>query len=734
MKIAHKIAGLMASISIVLVLLTTAFDLAVYGDYGFFKKEYVKYEIQDNLPMEMDDIMLVTEHMMEYLRGRESDMQITTTVAGQAREFFNEQDLFHMAEVKELFLGMYRLRMWGLAALALAVIAMAAARTGFSSFFRMFQFTLAGFVVLIVVLGGLIAINFDRVFVIFHHIVFDNSAWLFDPATDLMINMLPEGLFMDFTVRILVCFAVFLAAVEGALILVNRRMKKKAIKKQAEKAAGKATAKRAVKALTVLLAFSLGIVSFQGTGLCADRRLTSAASVSAYRSSMLSLPDWPAGPEVESDAAILIDARTGNILYAKNIDEQYYPASITKVLTALIACEQGNMDDIITYSHNAIYSIPWDGSTVGFSEGERVSLLDSLYGMMLASGNEAAVGIAEHIAGSEEAFADMMNERAREAGAQNSHFVTSNGLHDDDHYTTAYDMAMILKAAVENELFLQIASTYSYQIGPTNMKEEGYNPVSGHRMLNPKSEYYYPYAVAGKTGYTSKAGNTLVTYAKQGDTELICVILHSYQTQYPDTEALLEYGFSGYTCYNAAKEDTTYGENHVGFFSFLSSDFQDKPVSVKMEDTYLLVPATADFSDITSYIEYHEEESQSNLLGYVHYEYEGIEVGVAALTLESGQTENADFQNGTKEQEIGGTQGEGVAETRQAAEPESNTKRIVVINVWHILGGILLGLAVIFLILFLIYYFSPKQRRYRRRKRMRRTYGGRETRGRGRRR
>lgn len=732
MKIAHKIAGVVASVAIVLIVLSTAFDLAVYGDYGYFEKEYVKYEIQNQLPMEMDDIMEVTEHMMEYLRGREEDMQIRTVVDGQEREFFNEQDLFHMAEVRELFLGMYRLRLWGLAALALAVIAMVAARTRFSSFFRMYQVTRAGFAVLIVVLGSLIAINFDRVFIIFHHIMFDNSAWLFDPATDLMINMLPEGLFMDFAVRILVCFALLLAAVEGGMALTKRWLaKREGRKKTGDPASGTGAGKRAagsVRALTALLVFSLGIVAFQGTGQAAEN------AVIPVQSSMLSLPDWPEGPEVESDAAILIDARTGNILYAKNMDEQYYPASITKVLTALIACEQGDMNDIITYSHNAIYSIPWDGSTVGFSEGEKVSLLDSLYGMMLASGNEAAVGIAEYIAGSEEAFADRMNERAAEAGALRSHFVTSNGLHDDDHYTTAYDMAMIFRAALQNDLFLQIASTYSYDIAPTNMEEDGYRVTSGHRMLNTRSEYYYPYAVAGKTGYTSNAGNTLVTYAKQGDTELICVILHSYQTQYPDTEALLEYGFSSYTCYNAAKEDTAYGGDSLSFFSFLSSDFQDSPVTVHMEDTYLLVPETAAFSDITSYMEYQEGDTQSNILGYVHYEYEGIEVGVAAVTLESNVMEKPDAGEDLQEPDADGTQAEGETEPQPSEETESGTKKIVLINVWHILGGILLGIAALVLLLFLVYYFSPKQRRYRRRRKMRRTYGSRGSRGRGKRR
>jgi integral membrane protein (TIGR01906 family) len=227
MKISHIIAGTVASIAIVLVLLSSAFDLAVYGDYGFFEKEYVKYEIQQDLPMEMEDIMEVTAHMMDYLRGREEDMQITTKVDGQIRDFFNEQDLFHMAEVKNLFLGMYAIRRIGVLVLAAAVLAMVMMKTGYERFYRVFQRVLIGFGALILVLGLLIWTQFDRVFIIFHHIVFDNSAWLFDPRTDLMINMLPEGLFMDFAVRILVVFALMLTAVEVGFVWIRKQIKKK---------------------------------------------------------------------------------------------------------------------------------------------------------------------------------------------------------------------------------------------------------------------------------------------------------------------------------------------------------------------------------------------------------------------------------------------------------------------------------------------------------------------------
>lgn len=740
MKYIQKFAGFAASAAIVLILLSTAFDLAVYHDYRFFEKEYIKYDIQQDLPMEMEDIMQVTTHMMDYLRGDEDDMQIVTHVAGESREFFNDQDLFHMAEVRNLFIGMYRLRTVGLILLGVSVLCMLATGTAFASFFKTFQLTLAAFAVVIVGLGAAIAINFDRLFIVFHHIVFDNDQWLFDPRTDLMINMLPEGLFMDFAIRILIDFTLMFIGVEAAFIACRKWLA------GGKNTSGKASGKRkGIKAAAILLGCCIGVSAFPGKSLAAEqmepayathskqqteqqieRRTELQTAVTAAiqpvsRNNFLNLSDWPAGPGVESDAAILIDARTGNILYARNIDEQFFPASITKVLTALIACEEGNLDDIITYSHHAIFSIPWDGSTVGFSEGEQVTLLDSIYGMMLASGNEAAVGIAEYISGSEEAFADKMNERAREAGAMDSHFVTSNGLHDDDHYTTAYDMAMILKAAVQNETFLQIASTYSYQLAPTNKAPDGYKVTAGHRMLNPKSEYYNPMVVAGKTGYTSKAGNTLVSYARQEDMELICVILHSHQTQYPDTTALLNYGFNNYICYNAAKEDTTFAADNIGFFSFLSNDFKKDPISVRMEDTYLLVPATVSFSDITSELEYNEDKSLTGVLGYVHYSYEGIELGTGTLYLEYNRdTDGFVFSETVDASETQTDEKETVSETMPEKDnQDSEQKKILVINIWHILGWILLIGIGFCLLLFLVYYFSPRQRRKRRRRKLR---------------
>lgn len=774
MKITHRFFGFLYSFALILILLVTAFDVACYADYGFFQREYEKYGVLEDLSMEMDDVMEVTAHMMDYLRGREESMQIRTTVGGVERDFFNEQDLFHMGEVKGLFLGMFRIRTWAAVVLAVSLAVLWATGAGGRTMFRCFQGSLVFFFALIAALGLAIAVNFSRAFVLFHHLFFDNDLWLFDPATDLMINMLPEGLFMDFAIRILGFFALFLVLCEGAFFLGRRFFAK------GRRGSGRAAA----LVLAVFLA-SLGpaapaLASPEGAGASAVPAALGAAAAPAagipgsalsyglFFDDLTTQPGWPQGPEVQADAAILIDARTGNILYAKDIYTAYPPASITKILTALVACEQSNLTDTIVYSANAINSMPFDASKVGFSVDEAVSMRDSLYGLMLKSGNEAAVGIAEHISGSEAAFCERMNERAAEAGATNSNFLNSNGLPNDGHYTTCYDMAMIMRDAVHNDTFLEIASTASYEILPTNIEPDGYTFSNSHRMMNQNRDEYYEYAVAGKTGYTSKAGNTLVTYAKNGDMELICVILHSLQTQYSDSRALFEYGFQNFTCYNTALEDTTYNNNGMGFFSFLSSTFDDSPLSVQLDDCYILLPSSVPFSALSSHLEYAEEEDAgSNILGYVHYEYEGVEVGVTALRLITRSGEPADGQEnagsptpapgssgdgagtafpgdaaGGSEAAPGGSSGanetaSGAGGTvfpgnpagSQAAPLETapgstgdSAKKVITINLWDLCGYLFLAALAALVCALLIRHYSPKQRRIRKAREMRRIY------------
>lgn len=175
--------------------------------------------------------------------------------------------------------------------------------------------------------------------------------------------------------------------------------------------------------------------------------------------------NWPAGPQIYAESAVVMEASTGTILYAKNMDQQMQPASITKIMTVLLALEHLKMDEEVTFSHNAVYSIEYDSSHIARDEGEILTVEECLYAIMLESANECSNAIAEHVSGSVEAFADLMNERAAELGCTGTHFINPHGLPSEEHYTTAHDMALITQEAIKYEKFRQFAGTPAIPCG-----------------------------------------------------------------------------------------------------------------------------------------------------------------------------------------------------------------------------------------------------------------------------
>lgn len=249
-------------------------------------------------------------------------------------------------------------------------------------------------------------------------------------------------------------------------------------------------------------------------------------------------------PPVVSEAAVLMDAETGQVLYEKSMHMQLYPASITKILTVLLALENGRLNDYITMSGEAAYSIKRGSSNIALEEGERITMEQAVMAAMLPSANEACNGIAEHISGSMAGFRQLMNQRARQAGALNSNFVNSNGLPEPNHLSTAYDMAVITREALKYDKFREIIGTVRYTIPPTNKKTEARDLWSEHRMLT-TNRYHYDGVIGGKTGFTEASRNTLVTVARRGDRELIAVVMKSDNyADYKDTIALFDYGFN----------------------------------------------------------------------------------------------------------------------------------------------------------------------------------------------
>lgn len=265
---------------------------------------------------------------------------------------------------------------------------------------------------------------------------------------------------------------------------------------------------------------------------------------------------YAAVPDILCTTAVLIDANTGTILAEKNADQKMYPASLTKIMTAILALEMGELSDVIKVDDDTPYEIA--GSHVALEPGEILTLKDMLYALMLPSANDAALAIAKYYGKSEEGFVKLMNDKAKELGAYNTHFVNPHGLHDDNHYTTAADLALITKYAMKNETFRKIVQTEKYEIQPTNKKSDS-RPFTNLNRLVYNSNYNqiyvngayispeYEYATGVKTGYTPEAGNTLVASAEKNGTELIVVAMNGVSLEmYQDAHNLFNFGFSEY--------------------------------------------------------------------------------------------------------------------------------------------------------------------------------------------
>lgn len=259
-----------------------------------------------------------------------------------------------------------------------------------------------------------------------------------------------------------------------------------------------------------------------------------------------SIAGWPAGPAVWAESAIVMDLDSGTFLYSKNMDAVKYPASITKIMTTLLAIENSSPNERVTFSENAIYGIERDSSHIGIRVGEILSMDECWYGMMLESANEVCLAVAEHISGSVDGFVELMNQKATELGCINTHFTNPNGLPDENHYTTAHDMALIAQAAYNNKTFRQVCRTQIYCIPKTNKCGEERWLNNHHKML-PKGVYAYNGCTGGKTGFTMAALNTLVTYAERDGRRLVCVSLRTNGAQiYTDTASMLDYGFNNF--------------------------------------------------------------------------------------------------------------------------------------------------------------------------------------------
>lgn len=326
---------------------------------------------------------------------------------------------------------------------------------------------------------------------------------------------------------------------------------------------------------------------------------------------------WPQGPHVYGNSAVVVDMDSGAVLYGKKADERHYPASITKLMTALVALENSEPDDEVLFSQDSVSFLEYGDASIGMTPGEILSMNDAMYGMLLASANEVSYAIAESVGklmgGDYNTFLQAMNDRAEELGCTDSHWMNANGLHNDQHYTTAHDMARIASAVYQFEGFRTVTQTLNYTIGPTNLVGESRTFQQNHKMLWPGNPNYYEYCTGGKTGYTDQSRTTLVTMADNGNMRLVAVLLQDDGDVYADTRAMFDYVYSNFSKVQLKGQQKAEG----------ISSYED-------DAAYVVLPAGIDFSSLDSEITITDKKEGT---GKVTYFYEGQDVGSADVVL-----------------------------------------------------------------------------------------------------
>lgn len=386
--------------------------------------------------------------------------------------------------------------------------------------------------------------------------------------------------------------------------------------------------------------------------------------------------NWPRGPQIYSEAGIVMDIDSGAILYAKNIDSPHYPASITKVLTALVAMENNKLTDTITVKQEDIAILTPGDSHIALKVGEEISYEDGLYAALLASANEAAHSLASNTEGGYDAFLEKMNAKAAELGCTNSHFTNTHGLHEAEHYTTARDMALIGAAAFKNEDFMKITGTLQYKIEPTNLTDVERYVAQNHKMLYDWRSEYYEYCLGGKTGYTLEALNTLITFSSKDGVNLVAVVLraHGKGKTFIDTRAMLDYAYENF--------------NKVPVSEDMLNDANVEKVN---KNAYVLLPVGVNYEDLTYTLQ--EPTKKGSRKGVAKLQYGDMVVGEFDVTI----TEE-------RHNEI-----HGITEKKATEKKKKNTPWIGIIGTF-----ILIVLFVTIALLMVLMFYGMYRRKQRR--------------------
>ena len=413
-----------------------------------------------------------------------------------------------------------------------------------------------------------------------------------------------------------------------------------------------------------------------------------------------SYDNWPLGPAIGAEAAILMDANTGAILYEKNIHKKLYPASITKLLSTYIAVQECDLDEMVTFSEDAVYSINWwEDANMGVYAGSSLTVEEVLYGILVGSANEAAYAIAEHVSGNLENFAVLMNKTAKELGCKNSNFVTPNGIHDENHYTTAYDMALIAKAFFSNDTLTKMSATTRFDVPVTKTQTREGLVLSAKSQLHPGKPYAYSPLVGTKTGYTDQARQTLVSCAEKNGLKLICVILkEEAPAQFTDTIELFNYGFDNFEALHLNEVNNQYSIDNHFFTTDVDLLGSSKTILSLNKNDYIVLPNTISFEDLTSNVTYDNKNESS--VACINYYYKNYLLGKINVKLAVDEPAVFDFGN---------------QKSTTLNIVETETQNTIFINVIHLLIGFIL-LTILFTIIFSIQSLARNKRMAKRRK------------------
>ena len=353
--------------------------------------------------------------------------------------------------------------------------------------------------------------------------------------------------------------------------------------------------------------------------------------------------------EISANAAIVLDANSSFVLYEKNADTKLYPASLTKIMTFAIVMEKtgGNLDDMVNFSYNAVTKdLDRESATIGASAGDQLSVKDCLYSLLLPSANDVANALAEHIAGSVKDFALLMNERAESIGCTNTNFVNPSGLHDDNQWTTANDMAKIIQYAMSYPMFSQISSSVSYRHAPIRRYKNPDNSnnlvLNTNSIMVPGSGYYYNGITSGKTGHTSLAGYNLAASARKHDMDLICVLLgcKSEKIRFNEAKILFDFYFNNYISPKIKDVDERFSSN-IGTISINDVDLIETLNITCNDNAHITLPNGANISDISSNISYQVNDPYNKYaIGTIDYYYGGYLVGKCSI--EGRNVENSE--------------------------------------------------------------------------------------------